>query len=332
MANSVATVIFTLLIQMLGASNSLNQPFLEVFFNHAVWVVIIPFGFLWFGLFERKRSHLKELPWKRLLIWSVTGGPLLIFGAFSYYLSLTRTSIVVSNAVQNSVFILIFALSVVFLGEVLTVMRVLSSVVCVGGVVLLAFGSAGLSSDGDPEFSLWGGFFLAISLILGSAYAVVFSWLFRVENIKYGNSPIISLWAISFIGASTLLLMWAGLLIGHYSGLEPFVLPSLPQFKMLLLNALMDLILNLANLLAILFIGASLNAVGLLLAVPLSVLTQAIYLGAPLNTEAYFGIALISLGCVSFYVGDLVVVKMLSKCRKNDLALEEEEEEQKLIQ
>ena len=53
-------------------------------------------------------------------------------------------------------------------------------------------------------------------------------------------------------------------MIGHYSGLEPFAWPTLSQLKVLLLNAFLDLIVNFSNLLAILFIGPALVAVGLL--------------------------------------------------------------------
>lgn len=323
--SAAATVVFTLIVQLLGKSNSLNQPFLEVYFNHAIWVIVLPVAFLWFVLVERKRHRLRELPWKRLLIWSLTGGPLLIFGAFSYYLSLTRTSLVVSNSIQNSVFVLVFVLSLVFLQEKATFSRIVGIIVCVGGVVLLAFGSTGLS-DGDPEFSWMGGAFLLVALVFGAAYSVLYSWLFREENVRYGNSPVISLFAVALIGCSTLCLMWSGILIGAYSGLEPFAWPTLDQLKVLLFNASMDLILNFTNLLAILFIGPSLTTVGLLLAVPLSVVVQALYLHSSLAAMGYGGCALILLGCLVFYVGDELIVKVRDKYRAPD------EETKQLIQ
>jgi drug/metabolite transporter (DMT)-like permease len=337
LCNSAATVVFTLVIQLLGSSSSLDQPFLEVFWNHVVWVLIFPIAWLWLVVFEKKHGW-RDLPWKRLVIWGFTGGPLLVFGAFSYYLSLTRTSLVVSNSVNNCVFVPIFILAVVFLKETLSIARVAGMLVSVGGVVMLAFGSDNGTNEGVPDISVLGFVFLLIALVFGAVYSILFSWLFREENVKFGNSPIISLFAIAFIGLSTLTVMWAGVVIGHYSGLEPFVMPTLSQFEVLLFNALMDLILNLANLLAILFIGAALNAVGLLLTVPLAVVTQALYLHSELSGLAYGGIVLILLGCVVFYVGDLVISKVRKRNEDKKMAteekktIEEEEEEKKLIQ
>ncbi len=51
---------------------------------------------------------------------------------------------------------------------------------------------------------------------------------------------------VGYLGVHTLLWVWPVLIILHYSGGEPFELPDLPQLRILLLNALLDIVFNLS--------------------------------------------------------------------------------------
>ena len=52
--------------------------------------------------------------------------------------------------------------------------------------------------------------------------------------------------AVGYMGVHTLFWMWPILIILHFSGGEPFELPDLHTFQLLLLNAALDIIFNLS--------------------------------------------------------------------------------------
>lgn len=49
---------------------------------------------------------------------------------------------------------------------------------------------------------------------------------------------------VGYFGVHTLMSVWPLLVVLHYTGLEPFELPDLPTLNMILLNAFLDIILN----------------------------------------------------------------------------------------
>lgn len=51
---------------------------------------------------------------------------------------------------------------------------------------------------------------------------------------------------VGYFGVHTLFWFWPLLVVLHFTGLEPFELPSLSVFKMLLLNSGLDIIFNLS--------------------------------------------------------------------------------------
>ncbi len=51
---------------------------------------------------------------------------------------------------------------------------------------------------------------------------------------------------VGYFGVHILVWMWPILIILHYSGGEPFELPDLPTFRILVLNALLDIVFNMS--------------------------------------------------------------------------------------
>ena len=56
---------------------------------------------------------------------------------------------------------------------------------------------------------------------------------------------------VGFIGIHTLVWMWPPILILHYAGVEPFEWPEMQDFKLLVLNAALDVVFNGALLVSI---------------------------------------------------------------------------------
>ncbi len=51
---------------------------------------------------------------------------------------------------------------------------------------------------------------------------------------------------LGYMGVHTALWMWPFILIFHYTNIEPFELPDLPTFELLVVNIFLDLIFNAA--------------------------------------------------------------------------------------
>lgn len=78
------------------------------------------------------------------------------------------------------------------------------------------------------------------------AVAVAWARIMKPHEAAFGSTPILGLAGLGSIGAWTLSYTWIGIIIGHYSGLEPFEWPYGVGLRNLLINCVLDLILNLS--------------------------------------------------------------------------------------
>jgi len=104
----------------------------------------------------------------------------------------------------------------------------------------------------------------------------------------------------AFIGVVTVVLLWPGMVILHWSGIEPFSLPQDTRvWSIVILNAVFSLVADIAWAYALLFISPLVVTVGLSLTIPLSLVGQMVFNQQYANLTYWIG-ALIVLSSFIF--------------------------------
>ena len=76
---------------------------------------------------------------------------ILLTSDYIWYLSLSRTYVSLNNAIFQSICVIVYALSVAFLGEKATLLKNFALVLTVGGIVVVAATSGGGGRDTDSD-------------------------------------------------------------------------------------------------------------------------------------------------------------------------------------
>jgi hypothetical protein len=158
-----------------------------------------------------------------------------------YFLSLSRLPLSIASAIAQCYFLVVFVISVfVFVEEKVTLhlsitcakisqvtlFRVLSSAVCCGGLAMAAVSGLENSSQGLLLCCTWSGIlFLLGSMVMSAVYQVVWVWLMNRVKEPFGKSLFLGFAGLTSTGVFALLFGWIGIVIGHYTGTEPFELP-----------------------------------------------------------------------------------------------------------
>jgi drug/metabolite transporter (DMT)-like permease len=132
LVNVVTSVAFLFIVQQLGdgTTQQWDKPWFQVTVYHGVWVLMLPVAIGIQHYQQQKHDAPVPIAWRRMALWGFTGGPLLVCSAFLNYLSLSRLSLFANSALSNSVFVLIFAASVVLLREPVTLSKVSNTISC----------------------------------------------------------------------------------------------------------------------------------------------------------------------------------------------------------
>lgn len=311
-------MVFSQTVQLIGTS-TWSKPYFESYLYHSIWVLILPLAYSIYFVekkFSGKGDAYPKIPYRELLLWAAFSGPAILLTSWFYYMMEARVTLSVASAMVQCYFLIIFALSFLLLGERITLIKVSSSVICVAGLVLVAV--SGLQSD-DGSGNLiccgWSGYlYLVASMIISALYQVM--WAVIMDPVKgpFGRGLSLSFFGISFVGISALVIGWLGIVIGHFSGWEPFELPPAGvALDSVLIVCSMDFLLNLANLLAIFFINPTFVTVGGLLAIPLNIISQWIFYSTLPLPVGWGGMILIIFGCFLFETGDWLLNRLLSR-------------------
>jgi uncharacterized membrane protein len=120
-----------------------NQPFATIWFSHTCYILCLP---LWL-LLNRSRAGgggrgdapLRLLPFLRGCVLPALGIAVITMGAnYSWFASLTATTVPVNNTISQSTFVFVFAMSVLFLGQPCSAHKVLAVLLAAGGVAVFA--------------------------------------------------------------------------------------------------------------------------------------------------------------------------------------------------
>lgn len=252
---------------------------------------------------------------------------MLIFAAFLNYLSLSRMPLYINNTLINLLFVFVFVSSILFLGERVRLWKVVGSLIIFGGLGAVCAGT--IDSSSSASSSVWGYLFLGGTIVLSTAYYLLWAKLMLPHSV---HSPMsLSIMGMGFIGLSVCCLGenqqllfffflqrrrtltrysgWIGLLIANYSGLEKFSIPQGAARTRVLINMGLDMPINIANLAGALFVSATFVTVGGLFQIPISLAAQSVLLagGAQVNAAQIVGVVLVALGVLCFELTEVVI-------------------------
>lgn len=94
---------------------------------------------------------------------------------FTWYLSLPETLVSANNAIYQSAAAAVFVLSVVVLGEAVTVAKLAALVTCVGGVVVVSFAPAATTTSGNIHETVAGYMWVLASVAVYAVYQVLYA-------------------------------------------------------------------------------------------------------------------------------------------------------------
>ena len=247
----------------------------------------------------------------------------IVIFAFNYtwYLSLPRTEVSTNTAIYESATAFVFLISVPILGERVTLVKVLSLIISIGGVCLISLSPSGSATnhtiinftnlsnittlnDSIISESTLGYFLVVLSTIIYSLYEVLYK---RFATSPKDTAPIVNtIRILGLIGIWYIILVAPFLIIAHFTGLERFELPSLNVALEILLNSVLDSFSNILILIGIVLSSPLFISMGALLALPTSMLADYIFHNILMSYLSILGSVFILMGFLGFMISTLI--------------------------
>jgi solute carrier family 35 protein F5 len=178
-------------------------------------------------------------------------------------------------------------------GDRFTLSKFVAVALSIGGIVLVTFSSKDLHIDREPLSALWS--------VLGALLLALFLVLLRrrVDCEDKLNMPMF----YGFLGLCTLLLLWPGLIILHFTKIEELVWPDSVEWALLVISGIIGFVIS--NLLWLwgCFLTSSLAAtLSLTLTIPMSAIAD-IFLNSQANYNWMFYVGIAPVFIAFFGVG-----------------------------
>eukprot|EP00756_Hemistasia_phaeocysticola_P045139 Hpha_TRINITY_DN18905_c0_g1::TRINITY_DN18905_c0_g1_i1::g.17669::m.17669 len=196
------------------------------------------------------------------------------------------TSVGVFYSISQSYCVIVFGLSVCLLGERVTALKVLSVLLCVGGVLFIAFSPEQgdkTSSSGHLE-----GVLLTLGFTVGQAVFTVL-WGRYVGGAPVGTVLVF----LGMMGTASLVLCWPPLPVLAWTGVEPMPLPTWDQVGLIASVAATAVLNNFTLMFALSFTSPLFVSVGKVLQIPFGALSDHFF-----HSENPTGLAGVGMGLV----------------------------------
>lgn len=312
-----------------SGKNGYKKPMFLNYIFKAGWGISI---FVWLihafrtGIFQNKKEMAH---FKRLGLHSIWFGIIITVSGYTYYASLRMTSVSVNTVIYNTMCVYVFILSVFLLKERVTWYKVLSVILCMGGVVVIGFATAKKKEKG-VEIHWYGYVYVLISTITYSMYEVFMKMvsLRKVwDTIKgvysFHSDHFDGIYIVGAIGITNLFLQWPLLALFHYAGWEKFEVPTEEQGRLIAYLIIMEWLLNMFLSIGIALSTPLFMSIGVLLTIPTSMVTDKIIHDYSIPLFAYVGVALIVIG----FLGLNVTTSTKADIEQEEFESDEEESE-----
>ncbi|KAK4775527.1 hypothetical protein SAY87_023488 [Trapa incisa] len=248
--------------------------------------------------------------------------PFWFFAQLSFNLSLKYTTVTSNTILSSSSSLFTFLVSLVFLGERFSCVKLISVLLCMGGTIIVSLGdssgSSGSSSSAATDNPLVGDF---LSLFSAGMYAIYITLIRKKlpdDDEKSGHVSMAQF--LGFLGLFNLFIFLPIALVLNFTKLEPFYNLTWKQFGLIVGKGLLDNVLSdylWAK--AVLLTTTTVATAGLTIQVPLAAIVDTV-IGNPPNSLHYLGAIAVMIG----FAGINIPADAFSKLKDASIELENE--------
>ncbi|XP_065918998.1 uncharacterized protein [Dysidea avara] len=306
-------------------------PYLLVYWIHSFYSLMYIVWKIWRifpGGYKCNRVGDGLISPRRMLIITGYLSFISLISSYFWYLSLSGTSVAVNSSIYQSSPAVVFMLAIPLLGEVITLVKLISLMMSVGGACVVGIYSnrhdSSNNTNGDSIPAEWNitSFVASTSTAshdkttpLGIMYLLLAVSTFALlqVSIKKLSSPPgdpaaipNSLRTLGLMGVHTLLWMWPPIFILHYAGIEVFSWPSRYTLMLMAVSAGVEVVNTASVITCIALVSPMFTSVGAILVIPASVVWDYFSHHYVENYLAYIGTVAIIAGFVGFVISEVV--------------------------
>mmetsp|Transcript_78 Transcript_78/g.175 ORF Transcript_78/g.175 Transcript_78/m.175 type:complete len:386 (-) Transcript_78:70-1227(-) len=227
--------------------------------------------------------------WSYYLKWSTFLGVGIFASSYTWYISLGETSFGGNAAVYQTAPVFVFILSVMMLGETVTVFKCFAVLLSVAGCAVLSLEN----SQGGKDSAI--GYVWEIgSVILYAVYEVFYKKYCCDDSDTFPTAN--SQRFFGTTGVMSLLVLWPLFFAFDKTGYEKFEWPTSDQVYYIVIVAACDTIFNLFLVVTILLTSPLFTSVGTILVIPIGCLVDYLWKDTELAPKAYYGVVMIIFG------------------------------------
>jgi drug/metabolite transporter (DMT)-like permease len=233
------------------------------------------------------------------------------FGNAFYNMGLTLTSITSSNTLSNSAIIFILVEKVIFFKSKCSKYKIIGLLLCMSGVILMAYFEATVNRDDKKERTLKGDICIIIGAFCFSLYANLVKYFSKKHRHHFDMMK-----TFGFIGFYNMIIMPFVLLILHLTSIEIITLPSYKSFFYILINAVVaGFVCDLAQSYSMILLAPHIVSFGLIFSAPLSYLYDYFNGDIKLNYYYVLGSGLIFSAFICIFYENILKIKRKSRIK-----------------
>lgn len=242
--------------------------------------------------------------------------PFWFLAQLTFNLSLKYTTVTSNTILSSASSLFTFLVSLVFLGEKFTWLKLISVLLCMGGTVVVSLGDSKSGSSAVAPNPVLGDF---LALFSAAFYAVYITLIRKKlpDDEEGKSSPVSMAQFLGFLGLFNLLIFLPLALVLNFAKLEPFDKLSWEQFSLIVGKGFLDNVLSdylWAK--AVLLTTTTVASAGLAIQVPLAAVVDILTGNAP-QTLDYIGAAAVLVG----FAGISIPSDTFSKSVESNLEL-----------
>ncbi|CAN4098941.1 unnamed protein product [Withania somnifera] len=220
--------------------------------------------------------------------------PFWFLAQLSFNLSLKYTTVTSNTILSSSSSLFTFLVSLVFLGEVFTWVKLFSVLLCMGGTVIVSLGDSKSGTNKVASNPVLGDILSLFSAALYAVYITLIRKKLPDDDGKSGHASMAQF--LGYLGLFNILIFLPVLLVLNFANLEPFNTLTWKQLGLIVGKGMFDNVLS--DLLwakAILMTSTTVATAGLTIQVPLAAIVDSLTGNAPPILD-YIGAAAVMVG------------------------------------
>ncbi|XP_050367182.1 thiamine-repressible mitochondrial transport protein THI74 [Argentina anserina] len=227
--------------------------------------------------------------------------PFWFFAQLTFNLSLKYTTVTSNTILSSASSLFTFLVSLAFLGENFTLVKLFSVLLCMGGTIIVSLGDSQTTLSAIASNPLLGDILALVSAAFYSVYiTLIRKNLPDEDDEKSGRASMAQF--LGFLGLSNFFIFLPVALVLHFSKLEPFYVLTWKQLGLIIGKGLLDNVLSdylWAK--AVLLTTTTVATAGLSIQVPLAAIVDSVTGHAPQFAD-YFGAVAVMIGFVGINI------------------------------